>query len=423
MRFAGKTVLFASAAIFVVAAVFWRSDRKADEGFGAVTESAGMAEGARQAPPEEDILAEAMKSGSGTSLRFGSISENLVEGLQGVFTGAARRVRYAEEMPGFLDPKTSPLLAYPDGRVLELELFEDLTIPIVLTATHVSRSGAQVVEGIVPGHPGSRFMMTASGGAASISIEVSPDDRYVVNALGEGTYEILELDPMAVPPCASPRFVFIDADALAVLAARAGDREERAMGQSMAQASNPAAHAVIDLLMVYSSDVAAGHSFLSIRNKAELAVAEGNSDFERSGARVRLRLVGLEEVEYEENGSNSDALARLRRTNDGYLDTVHGLRDNLGADLVCLLQEKRDDSSSGIAYVMNKAGDQFSELFGFSVVEYQYLTGLNTMVHEIGHNLGCNHDRENAGNAPLYPFSYGYRFMAGNGQTYRTIMA
>lgn len=417
---ARKSALFGFLATLVVVAVLWTTDRREVSSDGPATGSTDGAEVAVDSGPNEVQVPGLLAARADGRIRFAALEAERARVLLEAFTGAARRVRHGAEAPGFLDPKTSPFLQVPDGRVIEIELFDDTTVPIVLTDTGVSRSGTQLIEGVVPGLPDSRFLMSSTGGAASMSIEVSPDDRYVINAVDDGVYEIVELDPAAVPPCAGPVGIFLDAD---VLAARSRDEEEDTGSRATARAANPSSHALVDVLVVYSDDVATSQSFLAIRNKVELAVAEGNSDFERSGARVRLRLVGLERIEYTENGSNSDALERLRRTNDGYLDDVHDLRDELGADLVCLIQEEQDTSSSGIAYVMTDSGDRFSENFGFSVVEFQYLTGLNTLVHEIGHNLGCNHDRDHASNKALYPFSYGYRFTARNGTTYRTIMA
>ncbi|MEZ5278086.1 MAG: M12 family metallo-peptidase [Opitutaceae bacterium] len=352
---------------------------------------------------------------------FSAVDPDREAKLLELSTDAVRRVRVGAADSDFLDPKTSPFLGAPDGDLIFLELFNDLVLPILLTDTGVTRSGVQLIEGTVAGQPGSRFMMTASEGAASLSIEVSPDDRYVVNWLDDGVYEIAELDPQTIPPCHGPLTVFLDAD---VLAARSQqDEGVTDVRRPTALSTLPHTPAVVDLLIVYSSDVAANYTEFAIRNKAELAVAEGNSDFERSGARVQLRLVGVAGLDYTENGSNSDGLERLRRTSDGYMDDVHQLREKVGADLVCLLQDRRDSSSSGIAYVMTEIGSRYNEDFGFSVVEYQYLTGSNTMVHEIGHNLGCQHDRENSGADGLFPFSYGYRFTSGTGSTYRTIMA
>ena len=42
--------------------------------------------------------------------------------------------------------------------------------------------------------------------------------------------------------------------------------------------------------------------------------------------------------------------------------------------------------------------------------------------HEIGHNMGAHHDRDNAGSAP-FPYAYGWRWDGNNGTQYRSVMA
>jgi hypothetical protein len=52
------------------------------------------------------------------------------------------------------------------------------------------------------------------------------------------------------------------------------------------------------------------------------------------------------------------------------------------------------------------------------------MTSNSVVSHELGHNFGCQHDRENSGGATgAYSSSYGYRFYGKNGVQYRTIMA
>jgi hypothetical protein len=192
-------------------------------------------------------------------------------------------------------------------------------------------------------------------------------------------------------------------------------------------AAAPAATAPVDVLMLYTPEVAASTTPpANVVSRVDLAIAEANDEYARSETRVQLRLVGLQQVNYTETGSNSTALGRLRVTNDGFMDEVHTARDTLGADLVCLLQQRSDASNIGIAYVLDSLADpdrSFNDLFGFSVVNYAWVTGSSTFAHEIGHNLGCAHDRENSSSAGVFPHSYGYRFTGGDNRTYRTIMA
>jgi hypothetical protein len=111
------------------------------------------------------------------------------------------------------------------------------------------------------------------------------------------------------------------------------------------------------------------------------------------------------------------------------MDEIHPLRDQVGADLVCLAVNRPDSGCSGIGYVLQHptqvASDTIgNDLYGFTVVGYGLITSTSVVSHELGHNFGCQHDRENAGGAVgAYSYSYGYRFYGQNGVQYRTIMA
>ena len=46
-----------------------------------------------------------------------------------------------------------------------------------------------------------------------------------------------------------------------------------------------------------------------------------------------------------------------------------------------------------------------------------------TFAHEVGHNRGCAHNRENASIDGAYPYAYGHRFTGDDGVDYRTVMS
>jgi hypothetical protein len=60
--------------------------------------------------------------------------------------------------------------------------------------------------------------------------------------------------------------------------------------------------------------------------------------------------------------------------------------------------------------------------YAFSVVNWWSIMG-QAFIHEIGHNLGCAHDRQNDNGCGAYSFSHGWRFYGEGGRRYRTIMA
>lgn len=124
-------------------------------------------------------------------------------------------------------------------------------------------------------------------------------------------------------------------------------------------------------------------------------------------------------VGYVESGDFGTELSRLRSKTDGHMDQVHGLRDQYGADLVALIID--NNQYCGIAYLMTTLSPGF-ESNAFSVTWYQCATGNYSFGHELGHNMGCAHDRQNASGG-VFPYSFGYRFFGQGGGQYRTIMA
>lgn len=180
---------------------------------------------------------------------------------------------------------------------------------------------------------------------------------------------------------------------------------------------------ILDLLLCHTAaaEEGAGGS-AGIRALLELSVLEANDAFARSGIRIRLRVAGVVRVEYEESGDLAVDLARLTRSDDGWMDSVHGLRNEHAADLVCLVTES--ENSNQYAGMANQLRDLEASALarGFTVCLRPFLVGNYTLAHEIGHLLGGNHDRETTPEGGLRRFSYGTRFTA-EGQVYRTVMA
>ena len=85
--------------------------------------------------------------------------------------------------------------------------------------------------------------------------------------------------------------------------------------------------------------------------------------------------------------------------------TVHALRNAHGADLLSLFIE--GTSLCGIAWLITAQSNAF-EAFAFSVVARICATAIYTFGHEMGHNMGLQHDRANTPVDGVFPFSRGY---------------
>ena len=105
-------------------------------------------------------------------------------------------------------------------------------------------------------------------------------------------------------------------------------------------------------------------------------------------------------------------------------------RDTYRADLVSLLRHfNPTESYCGLAWIMQTVSSSFSS-YAYSVVGVRnaseggsYCSELS-FAHELGHNMGCAHNRENSSSQGAYPYSYGYHFTdSASGIAYGTVMS
>lgn len=170
---------------------------------------------------------------------------------------------------------------------------------------------------------------------------------------------------------------------------------------------------VIDMLVVYTATArSAAGGTAAIEARIAAAITDTNAAFANSLVDTSVNLVHTEEVAYTETGSSDIDGQRLLDPADGFLDEVHGLRDQYAADIAVLWVDALDTGGRVLA-AMDVNGDG-----GFH--EMRQAEGTLTMAHELGHNLGCVHDRPNASPFNYFPYSYGYRDPGG---AFHTIMA
>ena len=147
----------------------------------------------------------------------------------------------------------------------------------------------------------------------------------------------------------------------------------------------------------------------TINTEAEafLAVSNANASYVNSLINTQLRLVYLGEIAYAESGDAVTDINRLTINGDGFLDSVHTIRDAVGADNVGLFVSSFD--ACGIGWLMANVSPTFQSL-SFNVSAIGCAAGNLTYAHEVGHNLGCHHNRESAGGQQgAFPYSFGYR--------------
>lgn len=167
----------------------------------------------------------------------------------------------------------------------------------------------------------------------------------------------------------------------------------------------------IDVLVVFTT---ATKNFLGGEAQAQTlsqnAIDATNTAYINSRVRQRVRMVDAKEWVYTETTSASTDLSTLR--NDA---GVQALRNAANADLVAMIGEIA--GACGVGYLMgsNPAGNPNN---GYTVTARSCAVGNLSFAHELGHNMGSQHNPENGSGATL-PYGYGHYV---NG-VFRTVMS
>ncbi len=172
-----------------------------------------------------------------------------------------------------------------------------------------------------------------------------------------------------------------------------GDVNERLMGTDADSASSLPDASTIDILVVYSSGVAALYGGdPSVR--IDHLMAFSNQVLSDSNVDIQMRLAGVTELAMNESQS-IDAWLNEADGRTGVFTDLDALRDQYAADLIVLLQPYNGGDTCGLANLggFTSRGD-FSALsniqLGHTAV-YIDSCADNTMLHEIGHLMGLGH--------------------------------
>ncbi|MDR0755286.1 MAG: M12 family metallo-peptidase [Prevotellaceae bacterium] len=152
------------------------------------------------------------------------------------------------------------------------------------------------------------------------------------------------------------------------------------------------------------------------------AMQKNNEAMVNSLTNITFTLAYKHKTDYTEVDSNQD-LYNLTKTNDGYMDEVHSLRYQYKADLVMLIPQV--SFTGGVAWLLNGNIPGYGyPIYGFGLSRVQQTSWTYTMVHEMGHNMGCGHHwQQNVQSGPgLFSYSSGYRGQDISSNWYSTIM-
>jgi Metallo-peptidase family M12 len=142
---------------------------------------------------------------------------------------------------------------------------------------------------------------------------------------------------------------------------------------------------IIDVIVAYTKKAASNY-FAIKRELVDLAIGETNKSFRLSNlGHIKLRLVHSYQTDYVEEGAHFDHVWRFADKGDGYMEEIHGLRDQYRADVAILVVD--DPKGCGLATRVHADADE-----AFAVVHHACAAANYTLAHEIGHLIGASHE-------------------------------
>jgi len=164
------------------------------------------------------------------------------------------------------------------------------------------------------------------------------------------------------------------------------------------------------VMIIYTPEVTAATP--NIRADVELIMQQMRTAYSatRLGGNftVSVELAHTQEINYVENDDMEKDLDRLTDPRDPVFRPIHALRDTHKADIVHMLIKPKQRGACGIGWLNLSLRPQHA----FSVSDHQCALQVFSAVHEIGHNVGMNHDRFVERNGQPGPAEFNYGFVS-----------
>ncbi len=304
---------------------------------------------------------------------------------------------------------------------LIFRFFADAVYTMRVSRVVSGYNGAIVIEGSDSKTPASIFRQVISSEGVRTELN-DKESGYLYQSLPrpDGTVQILEYDkskgedviptnPLPIPDEINSLNLGIEALSIS------------------SDAETLSTTAEIDVMIVFDQTAQAWATANGgITAFANATISKMNTAHALSGTECSFRLVHIYLSGYTYDSDSSSLLDELQDIyykRNGFSD-VSKLRDSVGADLATAMVDTGSAyGSTGIGYM--PSGSSGNSEAAFSVCSIRAVNNSHTLTHEMGHNLGCGHSKEQSIQTGPGIFSYaaGWYFTGSNGTDYHTIMS
>lgn len=325
------------------------------------------------------------------------------------------------------------------GDVLTIPLFDDQTIRAKVSRTDHYVNGAFVVTARM--EDGSGYLLLSTSDSRSLGVLSLPGKDLFYKIISDPVsleHFLIEMTASEMPAPEECRIP--EKPALGPADFQEQERIMRELEKTDTKADDLV---TVDVLIAYTPGTKtwAEQNGGGIKNVVAMAMANAQLTLENSETLTQFRLVHAGLVHYEEAGGNSNAdLRRFTASPDfnpwgnewqgydipGHMDVVHEWREIYGADMCAILTSTGD--VAGLAWQLtNRNG---SPNYAFSLTRVQWAVSNFVLIHEIGHNMGCMHNRDqnqsagptNWSNWPENTWSSGGRWVGNDNGRYCSVM-
>ena len=300
-------------------------------------------------------------------------------------TGIATRSR-----PLALDPALVSGQPLAVGREISLNLFDDVTVDAVVTASFRNVNGTISTTAKIKDSTWGRVFIAQTG--TELLARARLPEKGEIYAIEynrtDGAHYALQLDPALAEPFegANDSIRIPGGKGADIAVALAGNPSATPAEQPVAMADESTVAAVSDVMVVYTNGALANAgSLANMNNKIAIGIAYANDAHATTNTGIVLNLVYSCGVTYTETGNNSTDLSWETSGTDSVAQQIRADRNTYGADFVQLINAT---GSGGVGWQLTSTAGNAS--YAFSVVDddsYQSYTP----PHEIGHNMGCAH--------------------------------